>query len=155
MQHHTFSRRSRSALLGVHPDLVLVVGRALSYTLVDFVITEGVRTPERQREVFDRGWSKTLKSKHLVQEDGFGHAVDVMAIGDLNNDGVVDHKDRAVTWNRHWYTAIANAMFKASAELGIPIRWGGDWDGDPTTESVFFDGPHFELVRSKVTTTPG
>lgn len=135
-----FSARSRQALLGVHPDLVLVVSRGLQYSPIDFAVTEGVRSLRRQRELVAQGWSKTLKSKHLEQADGFGHAVDVMAVGDLDGDGDVDAQDKAITWEREHYTRIAEAMKRASAELGIPIRWGGDFKS-------FFDGPHFELVR--------
>jgi len=134
-----FSRRSRTKLLHVHPDLVLAVSRCLLYSEIDFGITEGLRTLERQRELLASGRSRTLNSNHLLQDDGFSHAVDVMASGDLNRDGVVDHKDRAVTWDRKWYGEIAQAMERASEELRIGIRWGGTFRG-------FYDGPHFELA---------
>lgn len=135
-----FSQRSRQQLLGVHPDLILVVSRGLLYSPIDFAVTEGVRSSYRQRQLREQGWSKTLNSKHLVQTDGYGHAVDVMAAGDLDGDGDVDAQDKAIAWQRHWYTRIADSMARASAELGIGIRWGGEFKG-------FFDGPHFELLR--------
>ncbi len=132
--------RSRRRLVGAHPDLALVISRGLLYSPYDFVVTEGPRTIERQRELVSKGYSKTYASKHLPQSDGLAHAIDVMAIGDLNRDGVVDRHDKAITWDRHVYTAIAEAMKTAATQLGIEIRWGGDFEG-------FFDGPHFELVR--------
>jgi peptidoglycan L-alanyl-D-glutamate endopeptidase CwlK len=61
-----------------------------------------------------------------------------MAVGDLDRDGDVDAQDRSIAWNREFYDKIADAMKKAATELGIPIRWGGDFQG-------FYDGPHFEL----------
>lgn len=133
------SARSRAALRGVHPDLVLVISRAVLYSEFDFGITEGLRTIERQRELVQKQLSKTFASKHLVQPDGYGHAVDVIAVGDLNGDGKRDHQDKAITWDRTKYAAIASAMKTAAAELGIAIRWGGDFKS-------FFDGPHFELA---------
>lgn len=118
------SRRSLAALAGVHPDLVRVVKRAIEITPVDFVVTEGLRTFERQRALVAAGASRTTKSRHLT-----GHAVDLAAwvAGE-------------VRWDWPLYERIANAMKRAAGELGVLIVWGGDW---PT----FRDGPHFELDR--------
>lgn len=134
-----FGSRSRKKLWEVHPDLVLVVSRGLLYSPVDFAITEGARSVERQHELYEKGFSKTLRSRHLLHPDGVAHAIDVMAVGDINGDGARDHKDKALTWEPDVYAQIAEAMHKAADELGISIRWGGDFRG-------FFDGPHFELV---------
>lgn len=68
------SSRSLARLDGVHPDLIRVVKRAIQITPVDFGITEGLRTKERQKELVAKGASRTLKSRHLT-----GHAVDVVA----------------------------------------------------------------------------
>lgn len=130
--------RCRRKLLGVHSDLVLVVSRAMLYTEVDFTVTEGLRSYARQVKLRATGKSQTLRSKHL-KRNGFAHAVDVMAVGDLNDDGVTDHQDKSITWNRVHYWCIAAAMKRAAAELGIHIRWGGHFKS-------FFDGPHFELL---------
>ncbi|WP_313010907.1 hypothetical protein [Brevundimonas sp.] len=104
------------------------------------------------------GNSRTLDSKHLIQSDGFSHAVDLVAFV----NGKQDHG----TW-AHYYK-IAAAMHAASKELGIDLRWGGVWDrrlhdlpGDPAGlarevnsyairqkakgKSALLDGPHFEL----------
>lgn len=132
------SRRTLRALRHVHPGLTLVVARAWSYTTVDFMVTEGLRSSARQLRLIQQKRSKTVHSNHLKQKDGCAHAVDVMAIGDLNNDGVVDQQDKDITWDRELYGQIAVAMKRAADELGISIRWGGDFKS-------FFDGPHFEL----------
>jgi len=66
------SARSRARLSGVHPALIAVVERAIARTSVDFMIVEGLRTPERQAVLVRAGASRTLKSRHLT-----GHAVDV------------------------------------------------------------------------------
>jgi peptidoglycan L-alanyl-D-glutamate endopeptidase CwlK len=131
--------KSLERLRGVHPDLVRVVERAIGYSPVNFAVSEGLRSIERQRELVAKGFSKTLASKHLVQVGGLGHAVDVVAVGDLNADGVIDAQDKSLTWSPAIYRSIAAAMKRAAAELGVPIRWGGDFKS-------FFDGPHFELV---------
>lgn len=118
------STRSRDRLKGVHPDLVRVVERAIQLTGVDFMITEGLRTPARQAELKRAGASQTLNSRHLT-----GHAVDVAA-----------WVDGDVRWDWPLYPHIAAAFKQAARELNTPIIWGGDW---PRLR----DGPHFELDR--------
>lgn len=118
------STRSLSRLQGVHPDLVKVVERAIEITAVDFMVTEGLRTPERQAELLKAGATQTKNSRHLT-----GHAVDVAA--------VVDGK---VCWSFAPYGKIAQAMKQAAEELGVAIVWGGEW-------VTLKDGPHFELDR--------
>jgi len=126
------SARSNKNLQGVHPDLVKVVKQALEYSAVDFTIIEGRRTPERQKQLVAQGKSKTLNSRHIT-----GHAVDIVPV-----------VGGAVLWNQ--CPDVAQAMLEASKELGIPIRWGGDWDMDgDSKDEKFYDGPHFELLRSK------
>lgn len=133
-------RISLSRLKGVHPDLVRVVSLAIEYTTIDFTVTEGLRSLERQRELFEAGKSKTMASKHLVQTDGFAHAVDVVATGDVNKDGYIDAQDKAMIWHPVLYGEIAHAFGIAAVDLDVKIRWGGDFKS-------FFDGPHFELVQ--------
>jgi len=118
------SQRSKDRLKGVHPDLVRVVELAISLTSVDFAVTEGLRTRERQAQLLKEGKSKTMNSRHIT-----GHAVDLAAwVGGT------------VNWDFTNYTKIAEAMKKASQQLSVPIVWGGDW-------KTFKDGPHFELDR--------
>ena len=55
MSRFTFSARSRKALAGVHADLVRVAIRALELSNTDFVVTEGLRTAQRQAELVRAG----------------------------------------------------------------------------------------------------
>lgn len=122
MSSFRFSQRSENNLQGVHPDLVRLVRRALMLSPVDFGITEGRRSLERQKQLLAQGSSQTMNSRHLT-----GHAVDVVAYVAGN-----------VSWDWPLYGQIAQAFKQASAELSIPVEWGGDW----TTRK---DGPHFQL----------
>ena len=69
------SDRSRARLKGVHPALVGVIEAAIRTTPVDFMVTEGLRTNDRQAALVRAGASRTLNSRHLT-----GHAVDVAAV---------------------------------------------------------------------------
>ena len=128
------SARSLKALEGVHPDLVRVVKRAITLTPQDFLVTEGVRTPERQRELYAQGRSKpgrkvtwTLNSNHFKKADGYGHAVDLCPF--------------PVDWNdTRKFAEIAKAMKAAAKAEGVPVVWGGDWRTNR-------DSPHYELGR--------
>lgn len=124
MANYKLSRKSKRQLVGVHPDLVKVVNRAIKITKQDFTVLEGVRTKERQRALVRRGASQTMNSRHLT-----GHAVDIAPWVDGN-----------VSWDWKYYYAMADAMKKAAKELGVDLEWGGDWVN-------FKDGPHFQLSR--------
>lgn len=138
---YKLSARSLSRLEGVHPDLVRIVKRAIEITRQDFSVLEGVRTPERQAELYAQGRSKpgqivtwTMTSNHFKQADGYGHAVDLVPYP-------LDWSDLRA------FDAIAMAMFDAADELGLKIRWGADWDQDGyIREKGESDSPHFELV---------
>lgn len=126
---YTLGKRSLKALEGVHPSLVAVVKRAIELTDQDFTVIEGVRTLEKQKEYFARGASKTMNSKHLIQPDGYGHAVDVYPF----YDGKVQCEAPYIT-----FKVVADAFMTAAAELGTPITWGGNWKS-------FKDTPHYQL----------
>lgn len=121
-----FSSRSLRNLEGVHPDLVAVAHRALEITEIDFLVTEGLRTREKQIELVKAGASRTTRSRHLT-----GHAIDVAA-----------WVAGGVRWDWPLYAEISRAFKQAAFELKIPIVWGGDWKS-------FRDGPHYELSRTE------
>ena len=64
----SFGSRSRRELDTTHPDIVKVM--ELVITFIDFSVTEGVRTDERQMQLFKEGRSKldgvNKKSYHQV-----------------------------------------------------------------------------------------
>lgn len=122
MKENTFSNRSILFLNDVHPDLSKLAYKALELSVVDFGISEGLRSIERQKKLYAEGKSKTLNSRHLS-----GHAIDVMA-----------YPTRSVSWDFKYYQEIAVAFKNASSILNIPVEWGGDW-------KPFCDGPHFQL----------
>lgn len=141
MTNFRFSKRSLENLKGVHPYLVGVVVNALKCnTTVDFTVIEGLRTRERQQELFKKGTTKTLNSKHCNQQTGFGHAVDLLPyLSGVSSEEIWNKKEA--------FKAVSDAMFKSAKDLGIKIRWGGDWNQNGRSDDeTFYDGPHFELI---------
>lgn len=140
----TLGQRSLARLDGVHPKLVRVI--LLAATLArpedDFTVLEGIRTPERQRELYAKGrtvpgkivtW--TLKSNHFRNpRTGFGHAVDLAPF--------------PIDWdNTARFDRLAMLMFRAASIERVKIRWGADWDQDgKPREKGESDSPHFELA---------
>lgn len=119
--------RDLARLKGVNPNLVKVVYRAAElYAPKRFTVVEGVRSAARQAELVKSGASTTKNSRHLT-----GHAVDVAPL-----------VGGTIPWN-NWgaFSELAKAMFRASAELGVAIEWGGNW-------SKFKDGPHYQIPWS-------
>lgn len=150
MSYH-LSQKSLDKLVGVDPKLVQVVKLAIDYTKVDFGVTEGLRTIEKQREYFEAGKSQTMSSKHID-----GKAVDLVA-----------YVGGTVCWEANVYDEVADAMKTAAKELGVAIRWGAAWTipdltkWEGTAEDAmhhyiderrsqnkrpFIDAPHFELA---------
>jgi len=145
------SDRSLSMLQGVDEQLVATVKLAILLTKTDFGVICGIRTMDEQRALFEKGASKTMRSKHLD-----GKAVDLMAY--IGSRG---------SWELNLYDDIADAMKQAATETGAVLRWGAAWHVpdirkyDGTMEDAmngyvdlrrsqgkrpFIDGPHFEIV---------
>ena len=93
------SQRSIDRLEGVHPDMTAVVERAIQLTDTDFGVTQGVRTLDEQKANVAAGRSQTMRSKHLIQQTGFSHAVDVVAY--VGSD---------VSWELNLYDNICDAL---------------------------------------------
>lgn len=145
----SFSDRSRSKLVGVHPDLVAVMERAIKVSPIDFGITEGLRTAARQKELVASGASKTMNSRHIT-----GHAVDVAA-----------YLGKELRWDFGLYMQIAEAVQEVAIQLNVPIVWGACWQVINRADDLgslvsqyaerkrkeggkpLIDGPHFELWR--------
>jgi peptidoglycan L-alanyl-D-glutamate endopeptidase CwlK len=145
-------QRSMDRLAGVHPELVKVVVGAIALSTVDFSVVEGVRPKSEMWANYGKGrtaaecvakgvpascaqpalakvtWlNDPLKSKHGVQADGLGHAVDLAPF--VNG---------AIDWNtRAHFISIRDAMMAAATAEGVALVWGGQWLSSP-------DLPHFE-----------
>lgn len=158
----TLGARSRSRLVGVHPDMVRVVLRAaeLASPDLDFTVLEGVRSRAQMMVNYGKGrtaaqlaakgipanyaepraakvtWlNNPFASNHRVMPDGFGHAVDLAPW--------------PIDWNDSGrFEKLALLMFRAAAIEKVHIRWGRDWNENGRYEEKGeTDGPHFELVR--------
>jgi len=113
---------SLSRLSEVNPKLAAVMIRAAEISVVPFEITEGKRSLERQKLLYEDGKSRTMHSYHLT-----GKAVDIVA-----------EPDGLVSWDFALYHKINDAVQIAATELDTKVTWGG-------TFPHLVDGPHFQL----------
>lgn len=153
----SFGANSNLQLGTVDPKLAGVCRRAITICKIDFSVLEGRRSVSRQHELYAQGRTAaqlhaagvfdvpanpgksidtwTLNSRHFPDpKTGLGNAVDLCP-------SPVDFG------NMDKYHEIRDAMYQAGKGLGVPIRWGGDWDGDGVTEKGETDFGHFEIKR--------
>jgi len=122
-----FSTKSLKNLDGVHPDLKRVALRAIKISSIDFGITDGVRTQSKQLELMAEGKSFREDSNHLIQDSGYGHAIDVVA-----------WFNGKITWHNKYYGPIVQAFTSAAIEEGTQLAFGHLWPN-------FQDSVHIEL----------
>jgi len=109
----------------------------------DCVILEGHRGKELQDKYFAEKKSKTPwpKSKHNGQPS---RAVDAVPYPvKWGAAGTPDQRRKDIAR----FYLFAGFVKGVAANMGIKIRWGGDWDGDHDfNDQTFDDLPHFEVV---------
>lgn len=127
-----YSDSSAKNIKQCHPVLVVVFVFVLKY--IDHKVTTGGRKKGPQNKLFKSGKSKVEwpLSKHNKTPS---HAVDAYPW--------ISGK---ISFNQGNCIEFASIVKMCSKKLGVPIRWGGDWnqDGDQSDER-FRDLGHFEL----------
>ena len=126
MSNVKLSKVSEAKLSSVKPELQKVIRKAFETMPFDVVVLEGIRTKQRQEELYYKKppATKTLKSKHLT-----GNAVDLAPY--------------PIDWNdTDRFEALADVVKKAAKTVGVDIQWGGDW-------VTPIDLPHYEIKDKK------
>lgn len=122
------TERDLERLKGIDKRLIDVCIEAFKNSPYPFGIPRdgGLRTAERQKELFDKKRSKAdgYKNKSYHQT---GKAFDIYAI--------VNGKP---SWDKIALTLIADHILKTANRMGVKLEWGGNWKS-------FKDLPHFQL----------
>jgi len=125
-----FGRKSKERLSTCDSKLQKVFNEVIKH--VDCSVLEGHREKDRQNKLFEEGKTKVKypNGRHNRQPSS---AVDVTPYP-------VDWKDR------ERQTLFAGFVIGVASQMGINLRWGGDWDQDfQVVDNRFDDFPHFEL----------
>lgn len=126
-----YSKKSSDELSSCDPRLQLVLNEVIKH--FDNTITCGHRGQEAQDEAFRTGAStkEWPDSNHNT----------------MPSKGV-DAPPYPIDWqdtSRFYY--FAGFVMATAANMGIKLRWGGDWDRDTDIkDQTFFDLVHFEVV---------
>ena len=125
-----FGRKSKERLNTCESTLQKVFNEVIKH--VDCSVLEGHREKDRKNKLFEEGKTKVKypNGRHNRQPSS---AVDVTPYP-------VDWKDR------ERQTLFAGFVIGVASQMGINLRWGGDWDQDfQVVDNRFDDFPHFEL----------
>tara|TARA_R110002020_G_scaffold234671_2_gene446766 strand:+ start:165 stop:557 length:393 start_codon:yes stop_codon:yes gene_type:complete len=125
-----FSKKSKAKLNTCDKRLIELFNKVVKK--FDCTIIEGHRSKDRQNKLFDEGKSK------LQYPNGKHNATPSMA---------VDVAPYPIDWNdRERFTYFAGYVIGIAYQMGLKIRWGGDWDMDTEVKDNNFDDlPHFEI----------
>ena len=127
-----FGKRSKKYLATCDERLQKVFNEVIKH--VDCSILEGHREKERQNQLYDEGKTKVLypNGRHNAYPS---NAVDVVPY--------------PVDWDdRERMTLFAGFVLGTAKQMGITLRWGGDWDRDfEVKDNRFDDFPHFEVTN--------
>lgn len=143
----SFGKRSLDNLATCHEDLQIIAEESIINSQIDFGISEGYRSVERQKELYDKQLSKidgiNKKGKHNYSPS---LAFDIYAYVSGKRNLAYDEKHLCLIAGT--IIATANRLFR-DGSISHVIRWGGNWDGDGEIvyDQGFVDLPHFELKK--------
>jgi len=130
------SDRSKKNREGVDPRLIEISDLAIKLTLIDFGHGQdsGLRTAERQHELYQSGASKADGYNTLSNHQS-GHALDFYA-----------YINGAASWEPAHLSQVATAFLQAASILGHKLEWGGLWPRKRPT-IYGWDMPHVQLIE--------
>ena len=124
-----FSTKSEQLLNTVYKELNILAHEVIKISPIDFSITEGFRDRMKQKELYNEGKSRKLKSKHCECK-----AIDIRCCKEGYKEPL-----------RDIYIVIGLFLAKAK-ELNINIRVGALWNNNSTKDNNFIDAFHIELI---------
>ena len=125
-----FGKKSQERLNTCDPRLVELFEEVVEH--FDCSVIQGYRDEAEQNKAFEDGFSK-LKYPKGSHNKYPSLAVDIAPYP-------IDWKDRD---RFHLFAGFVKGI---ASQMGLNIRWGGDWNSDTHTKDNNFDDlPHFEI----------
>ena len=126
-----FGKKSIKQLETCHAHLRRVFAEVVK--TVDCSVLEGHRSEDRQNALYEEGKTK-VKYPHGRHNQFLSRAVDVVPY--------------PIDWDdRERFHLFAGFVLGTAKQMGINLRWGGDWNMNwEVDDNKFDDFPHFELI---------
>ena len=129
-----FGRKSREKLATCEKELQNLFNEVVRH--FDCSVLVGYRGRNEQDTAYESGHSKVKwpNGKH-----------------NSNPSLAVDVAPYPIDWDdRERFIYFGGFVKGCAYQLGLPLRWGGDWDNDSQlSDNKFDDLVHFELVKKK------
>jgi len=159
-----FGKQSFEVLEQAHAEMQMILVWGLTYSPVDFGLSESYRPPEKQFEYFQVGrvqmgsgeWVKTnpKKKETITNCDGYkikskhnylpSYAVDIYIY--VSGKPKLQYDVAHLSLVAGVLISVASFLFE-QGKIQHKLRWGGNWDkdGEILFDQEFDDLPHFEL----------
>jgi peptidoglycan L-alanyl-D-glutamate endopeptidase CwlK len=118
-------KRSLDSIKDIDPRLTLIIGYVLAEGKVDFTVTEGLRSAERQQKLYAEGKSQR-DGIHKKSYHQSGRAFDFIPYPFKGWEDIESFKK------------VGEELKKAASKFGFEYQYGGDWHS-------FKDYPHFQI----------
>ena len=127
-----FGKKSKEQLATCDKRLIRVFNEVIK--TVDCSVLEGHRSEDRQDALYKEGKTK-VKYPHGRHNELPSRAADVVPY--------------PVDWgDRERFHLFAGYVLGTAKQMGINLRWGGDWNINWfVDDNKFDDFPHFELIK--------
>lgn len=144
--NYKFSDTSAQRLSTCTNNLQRVFNLAIKRSNVDFGIACGRRTIEEQQELYAQG--RTKEGSIVTNVDGFN----VLSKHNENPSEAVDIYawiNGKASWEDKPLCYIAGVIMSCAKELGVKLRWGGNWNSNGViiSDQNLKDLPHFEEIK--------
>ena len=128
-----FGKKSKEQLATCNEKLRRVFNEVIK--TVDCSVLEGHRDKDRQDSLYEEGKTK-VKYPHGRHNEFLSRAADVVPY--------------PIDWDdRERFHLFAGFVLGTAKQMGIDLRWGGDWNINWfVDDNKFDDFPHFELINA-------
>jgi len=126
-----FGKKSKEQLATCNEKLRRVFNEVIK--TVDCSVLEGHRDKDRQDSLYEEGKTK-VKYPHGRHNEFLSRAADVVPY--------------PIDWDdRERFHLFAGFVLGTAKQMGVLLRWGGDWNINWfVDDNKFDDFPHFELI---------
>jgi hypothetical protein len=127
-----FGKKSKEQLATCNEKLRRVFNEVIK--TVDCSVLEGHRDKDRQDSLYEEGKTK-VKYPHGRHNEFLSRAADVVPY--------------PIDWDdRERFHLFAGFVLGTAKQMGIDLRWGGDWNINWfVDDNKFDDFPHFEVLE--------